>query len=71
MFFGAGSSAVGVAETICQYLTKQGIAPEDAKKMFWLVDSKVRFLPSLFSSATVPAAELCVWLFRSTGIGCA
>ncbi|KAM0754105.1 hypothetical protein T439DRAFT_322991 [Meredithblackwellia eburnea MCA 4105] len=40
LFFGAGSSGVGVAETICRYFELQGISQEDAKKMFWLVDSK-------------------------------
>jgi malate dehydrogenase (oxaloacetate-decarboxylating)(NADP+) len=41
MFFGAGSSAVGVAETILHYFVSQGIPADQARKMFWLVDSKV------------------------------
>jgi malate dehydrogenase (oxaloacetate-decarboxylating)(NADP+) len=41
LFFGAGSSGVGVAETISKYFEKQGISEADAKAMFWLVDSKV------------------------------
>lgn len=41
LFFGAGSSGVGVAETICKYFQLQGISEEDARNMFWLVDSKV------------------------------
>ena len=40
VFFGAGSSGVGVAETICQYFQLQGISEEDARKMFYLVDSR-------------------------------
>lgn len=42
LFFGAGSSAVGVAETIAKYFEAQGISEQQAKDMFWLVDSKVR-----------------------------
>lgn len=40
VFFGAGSSGVGVAETICHWLRLQGIDEQTAKEMFWLVDSK-------------------------------
>ncbi|KAK4702833.1 malate dehydrogenase (oxaloacetate-decarboxylating)(NADP+), partial [Phenoliferia sp. Uapishka_3] len=40
LFFGAGSSGVGVAETICRYFVLNGISEQDAKNMFWLVDSK-------------------------------
>lgn len=40
VFFGAGSSGVGVAETICRWLVLQGIDEQTAKGMFWLVDSK-------------------------------
>lgn len=42
LFFGAGSSGVGVAETITKYFEAQGIPEQQAKDMFWLVDSKVR-----------------------------
>ncbi|ORY77633.1 hypothetical protein BCR35DRAFT_305399 [Leucosporidium creatinivorum] len=40
LFFGAGSSGVGVAETICKYFEKQGMTEEEAKAKFWLVDSR-------------------------------
>ncbi|KAJ8292375.1 NADP-dependent malic enzyme [Rhodotorula toruloides] len=40
LFFGAGSSGVGVAETICKYFELQGMSEEEAKSKFWLVDSK-------------------------------
>jgi malate dehydrogenase (oxaloacetate-decarboxylating)(NADP+) len=41
LFFGAGSSGVGVAETIVKYFQLQGMSEEEAKSKFWLVDSKV------------------------------
>jgi malate dehydrogenase (oxaloacetate-decarboxylating)(NADP+) len=47
LFFGAGSSGVGVAETICKYFEKQGMTEEEAKAKFWLVDSRVRSSLSL------------------------
>ncbi|PUU78417.1 hypothetical protein B9Z19DRAFT_1065043 [Tuber borchii] len=40
VFFGAGSAAVGVAKQICELFIKSGIPESDARKMFWLVDSK-------------------------------
>ncbi|BGP57575.1 hypothetical protein JCM8202v2_005219 [Rhodotorula sphaerocarpa] len=40
LFFGAGSSGVGVAETITKYFQLQGFSEEEAKSKFWLVDSK-------------------------------
>ncbi|GAA5945963.1 hypothetical protein JCM10213_006206 [Rhodosporidiobolus nylandii] len=40
LFFGAGSSGVGVAETICKYFELQGMSEEEAKSRFWLVDSR-------------------------------
>jgi len=42
VFMGAGSAGVGVAEQIQEFFIKSGISAEQAKKMFWLVDSKVR-----------------------------
>ena len=59
LFFGAGSSGVGVAETIAKYFEAKGIPEEQAKKMFWLVDSKVRPLtpPLLNHSADVALAH--------------
>ncbi|GAA5936374.1 hypothetical protein JCM1841_002920 [Sporobolomyces salmonicolor] len=40
LFFGAGSSGVGVAETITKYFQMQGMSEEEARDKFWLVDSK-------------------------------
>ncbi|GAA5865088.1 hypothetical protein JCM8547_007708 [Rhodosporidiobolus lusitaniae] len=40
LFFGAGSSGVGVAETICKHFELQGMSEEEAKSRFWLVDSR-------------------------------
>ncbi|GAA6009498.1 hypothetical protein JCM11491_003579 [Sporobolomyces phaffii] len=40
LFFGAGSSGVGVAETIVKYFQMQGMSEAEAKSKFWLVDSK-------------------------------
>ncbi|KAI9019307.1 hypothetical protein CLU79DRAFT_759642 [Phycomyces nitens] len=41
VFYGAGSAAIGVARQIQTYFEKEfGIPEEDAKKMFWIVDSK-------------------------------
>lgn len=41
LFFGAGSSGVGVAETICKHFEKQGMTEDEARSKFWLVDSRV------------------------------
>lgn len=52
LFFGAGSSGVGVAETIVKYFEHQGCTEQEAKDKFWLVDSKVRpFLLVFLSKA--------------------
>ncbi|GAA5872013.1 hypothetical protein JCM3774_006580 [Rhodotorula dairenensis] len=40
LFFGAGSSGVGVAETIAKHFELQGMSKEEAKSKFWLVDSR-------------------------------
>lgn len=40
LFLGAGSSGVGVAETIAKYFQMQGMSEEEARDKFWLVDSK-------------------------------
>ncbi|KAL0074739.1 hypothetical protein J3Q64DRAFT_1758202 [Phycomyces blakesleeanus] len=41
VFYGAGSAAIGVAKQIQTYFEKEfDIPEEDAKKMFWIVDSK-------------------------------
>lgn len=42
IFLGSGSAGVGVAKQIVQYFMKEGQTEEEAKKRFWLVDSKVR-----------------------------
>lgn len=42
VFMGAGSAGVGVARQIMEFFVKNGIPEKDAKKMFWLCDSKVR-----------------------------
>jgi malate dehydrogenase (oxaloacetate-decarboxylating)(NADP+) len=41
LFFGAGSAAIGVAKHICDYfILEHGMSEEQAKSMFWTVDSK-------------------------------
>jgi len=40
VFYGAGSAAVGVAQTIYEYLAFEGHKEDDIKKMIYLVDSK-------------------------------
>lgn len=40
VFMGAGSAAVGVAKQIVQLFVKSGIPENEARRMFWLVDSK-------------------------------
>ncbi|KAH0611854.1 uncharacterized protein H6S33_011119 [Morchella sextelata] len=40
VFMGAGSAAVGVAKQIVQLFVKNGIPENEARRMFWLVDSK-------------------------------
>lgn len=40
VFLGAGSAGVGVAQQIVDYFVHEGMTEEDAKKCFWLVDSK-------------------------------
>ncbi len=39
VFLGAGSAAIGIANTIVQGMVNQGISKKDAKKCFWFVDS--------------------------------
>jgi malate dehydrogenase (oxaloacetate-decarboxylating)(NADP+) len=40
VFMGAGSAAVGVAKQIVQLFIKGGVPEHEARKMFWLVDSR-------------------------------
>lgn len=40
VFYGAGSAAIGCADTIVAYLTDLGMSEEDARANFWLIDSK-------------------------------
>lgn len=37
---GAGSSAFGISDQIVAAMAREGVAPEDAKKSLWLIDSK-------------------------------
>ncbi|ETN44383.1 uncharacterized protein HMPREF1541_10563 [Cyphellophora europaea CBS 101466] len=40
VFLGSGSAGVGVAKQIVDYFMKQGMTEDQARKCFWLVDSK-------------------------------
>lgn len=45
VFYGAGSAAIGVARQIQEYFQiDQGMSEDEARKIFWLVDSKVRHI---------------------------
>jgi malate dehydrogenase (oxaloacetate-decarboxylating)(NADP+) len=40
VFLGSGSAGVGVAKQIVDYFMKEGLTEEEARRCFWLVDSK-------------------------------
>ena len=40
VFFGAGSAGVGVAKQIVEYFMREGLTEDEARKCFWLVDTK-------------------------------
>ncbi|GAB7352640.1 hypothetical protein MBLNU459_g3010t1 [Dothideomycetes sp. NU459] len=40
VFLGSGSAGVGVAKQLVQYFINEGLTEEQAKRCFWLVDSK-------------------------------
>lgn len=42
IFLGSGSAGVGVAKQLVQYFVAEGLSEDEARRKFYLVDSKVR-----------------------------
>ena len=66
VFLGAGSAGVGVAKQIVEYFIKEGLTEDEAKRKFWLVDSKVCLPKNHDSSST--NASLREWLRMTVAI---
>lgn len=47
VFLGAGSAGVGVAKQIVEFFMREGLTEDQARRCFWLVDSKVRLSVTL------------------------